>query len=121
MADRDDISGRKMRAGGEIIIAGGDELGIDELASLCNMPRQSIIAYVTEGIIEVQGGRGAEPGQWRFSRLTMLRLRRACRLEHDLGLNPPGIALALELLERIGQLQSRLARLEQRNDDDEAV
>ena len=118
MADKNDMSNKDKMAGVELIIGGGDELGLEEISSLCNAPRQKVIAYVTEGVIEVQGARGAEPEQWRFSRLAMLRLRRACRLEHDFGLNPPGVALVLELLEQMEQLQSRLNRLSGGNDGD---
>ena len=37
-------------------------------------------------------------------------MRLAARLTRDLELNAPGVALALDLLDRIAELESRLAR-----------
>ena len=48
-----------------------------------------------------------------FGRYAMLRVARARRLTHDLELNTAGVALALELLEEIDQLRSRLRAHEQ--------
>ena len=40
------------------------------------------------------------------------RVRRAQRLQRDLGVNTPGIALALELLEEVESLRARLRRFD---------
>jgi chaperone modulatory protein CbpM len=37
-------------------------------------------------------------------------MRRAARLMHDLDINAAGVALALDLLDRIAELESRLRR-----------
>jgi chaperone modulatory protein CbpM len=87
-------------------------LSLERLAELCRLPRERIIAYVEEGIIEPGEGAAGKSESWRFSRLAVIRTRQACRLEHDLGLNPPGVALALELMERVEELQRRLKRFE---------
>ena len=60
---------------------------------------------VEEGVIEPRG-----PGrpQWRFAATTVVRVEKARRLQNDLGVNLPGVALALQLLDRIDALESRL-------------
>jgi chaperone modulatory protein CbpM len=75
---------------------------------------EQITAYTEHGIIEAHGSRQAE---WRFSHVSIIRLRRAKRLERDLGLNAAGIALALDLMAEIETLKSRLIRLERMNND----
>ena len=45
----------------------------------------------------VWGGRS----DWQFTSLAIIRVARAKRLERDLSLNPPGVALALDLLDEI--------------------
>ena len=86
------------------------ELDLDELCQCCGVPQERIMAYVAEGIVEPEGEK-EEPEQWRFSRLCLVEVRRAYRLERDLRLNAAGVALALELMAQIEQLKSRLARL----------
>ena len=49
-----------------------------------------------------------------FRRDAAARLARAARLRRDLGLNYAGAILACELLERIDELEERLARYEHR-------
>ena len=64
-----------------------------------------IVALVQEGVLEPQG---ASPSEWRFGGSALLRARRAVRLSRDLQINPPGVALALQLLDEIGRLEAAL-------------
>jgi chaperone modulatory protein CbpM len=52
----------------------------------------------------------ADTRHWRFDGVSLRRARTALRLNHDLELNAAGVALVLDLLERIDQLESRLRR-----------
>ncbi|MFZ2652440.1 MAG: chaperone modulator CbpM [Burkholderiaceae bacterium] len=82
-------------------------LDLDELSrSLC-CEVELIITLVHEGALEPQG---ESPDNWRFAAAALARARRAVRLAHDLEINPPGVALALQLLDRIGRLEMALAR-----------
>ena len=36
---------------------------------------------------------------------TLVRIQSACRLQHDLGINLPGVVLVLELLDELAQIQ----------------
>ena len=57
------------------------------------------------GILEPLGKQGRH---WRFRANSVKRARVAMRLHRDLGVNLAGAALALDLLERIERLDSRL-------------
>ncbi len=90
------------------------ELTLAELCRVCQLPAERIFEFVDEGIVEP---RGRDPSRWRFHSISIRRVRRAQRLERDLGVNTPGVALALELLEELEQLRARLACLEGRSDE----
>lgn len=59
-------------------------------------------ALVVEGVFEP---RSNSIGNWHLSANQYHLLRRAARLHHDLGVNPPGIALALELMAQLDAQQ----------------
>ncbi|MEZ5738917.1 MAG: chaperone modulator CbpM [Burkholderiaceae bacterium] len=84
------------------------ELTLAQVCQACAVSEELLIAMVTEGVIEP---RGPAPAQWRFSLTTIWRVRRALRLERDLGVNTAGAALALDLLDELEQLRSQLRRM----------
>jgi len=53
-------------------------------------------------VLEPQGD---TPLDWRFSGDAMRRTRLALRLSRDLDINPPGLALVLDLLDEIARLR----------------
>jgi chaperone modulatory protein CbpM len=63
------------------------------------------MAWVSEGVLSPAGG---SPQDWRFSGDSLKRAKTAARLMHDLELNLPGVALALNLLEELDRLRSQL-------------
>ncbi len=83
------------------------ELTLAELCRACQLPAERIIELVEEGIVEP---RGRSPRRWRFETVCIRRVYRAERLRRDLGVNTPGVALALELLEELETLRARLRR-----------
>lgn len=91
------------------ILSEKNKLALQDICERCGLREATLRAYVEEGVIEVEGGNVA---RWRFSDVTMVRVMKAHRLERDLGLNPAGAALALDLMEQIDELKSRLKRLE---------
>lgn len=84
------------------------QLTLSELSRICEVSPERVIELVQEGIVEPLG---REPNHWRFQGLSIRRVRCAVRLERDLGINAPGAALALDLLEELEILRSRLRRL----------
>lgn len=81
------------------------EITLAELTRACRVHADWVMELIEEGVIEPVSPRGP---QWRFSSTTIVRIQKAHRLQHDLGVNLAGIALALQLLDRIDTLESRL-------------
>ena len=78
---------------------------IVELAEATSTPEDMIMAWVSEGVLSPAGG---SPQDWRFSGDSLKRAKTAARLMHDLELNLPGVALAINLLEELDRLRSQL-------------
>ena len=78
-----------------------------ELCQACGAPEEQVSIWVLEGVLEPDG---EQPREWRFTGPALRRARLALRLTRDLELNPPGVALALDLLDEIAVLKARLQR-----------
>ena len=85
------------------------EMTLAQLCQACELSEAQIIELVEQGIIDPLG---PEPAEWRFVSVSLRRVRITRNLQRDLGVNAPGAALALELLEEIEELRARLRRLE---------
>lgn len=81
------------------------EITLVQLCLTCGVQAETIEALVEHGILEPSGRRGIH---WSFRAANIRRTRTAVRLQRDLDVNLPGAALALELLERINELEARL-------------
>jgi chaperone modulatory protein CbpM len=82
-------------------------LTLVELSRACCTSEKRVIKWVFEGVLEPIG---EVPQDWRFTGQALRRARLALSLSRDLAVNPPGIALALDLLDQIAGLQARLQR-----------
>ena len=82
---------------------------LDELSTACSVRTEYIFELIEEGIVEPMDQQ-REPHGWTFTGRSLLRARKAYRLQQDLGVNLAGAALVLELLEEIEQLRERLRR-----------
>lgn len=85
------------------------ELTLHDMCHVCNRHVEWIVELVNEGVLDPIGN---NQEQWRFYGPSLQRAHAAMRLERDLGLNLAGIALALDLIEEVGELRERLYRLE---------
>jgi chaperone modulatory protein CbpM len=85
------------------------ELTLVELCRACQVNAEHILELIEYGVVEP---RGRELAKWRFHGASILRIRCVLRLERDLGINLSGAALALDLLDEVAQLRSRLRRFE---------
>jgi chaperone modulatory protein CbpM len=81
------------------------KLNLDELSRLCAVDRTYIVELVEEGVLSVVE---VDASEWRFSGAALRRARTALRLQRDLEINLPGVALALELLEELEALRREL-------------
>ena len=73
-----------------------------EFCSVCGVQTEKVLEMVEEGVIEPQGPR---PDDWVFPGRALVRAQAALRLVHDLRVNWPGAALALDLLEDLERLR----------------
>ena len=82
-------------------------ISLEELCRNCTVQTEEVITMVREGILDPADARpdlqGA--GRWQFHISSVRRVRTVVRLQRDLGVNLPGAALALELLDRIAELE----------------
>lgn len=85
------------------------KLALEDICRTCELPESKALAYIEEGVVDVQGN---SVEQWRFSELSIIQFKKAQRLEQDLGLNPAGVALALELMTQINELKTQLRRFQ---------
>jgi chaperone modulatory protein CbpM len=85
-----------------MLLDGSVEFSLTELCSVCSVPEAIVIEIVAEGIVEPIG---RDREHWRFSGLAVTRVQRVMRLQEDFGVNLPGAALALDLLEELERLR----------------
>jgi chaperone modulatory protein CbpM len=67
------------------------------------------MTWVSEGVLSPAGSSPEDwrlPEDWRFSGDSLRRAKTAAHLTHDLELNVPWVALALDLLDEIAQLRA---------------
>jgi chaperone modulatory protein CbpM len=83
------------------------EFSLGDLCEICDLHAEAVIEMVTEGVV---APRGRRPERWRFSGVAVVRVQTALRLQRDLGVNLPGAALALELIEEIEALRAAQRR-----------
>jgi chaperone modulatory protein CbpM len=80
---------------------------LSQLCEVCSVEHTLIEQLVEEGVLDPVSG---ATNELRF-RYTSVRITQtALRLQEDLGVNLAGVALALELLERIEELQRQVRR-----------
>ncbi|MCF8198867.1 MAG: chaperone modulator CbpM [Sulfuritalea sp.] len=84
------------------------QLTLVELCQACCAEQEHVLTWVLEGVLEPAGN---EPQDWRFSGESLRRARLALRLSQDLEINPPGVALALDLMDEIAELRAQLQRI----------
>jgi len=82
-------------------------LSIVEISQAVCAPEELIMSWVSEGVLSPAG---SSPEDWRFSGDSLKRAKTAAHLTHDLELNTPGVALALDLLDEISRLRNQLLR-----------
>jgi chaperone modulatory protein CbpM len=81
------------------------QLTLADLCHACAVHAERIIELVDAGVLEPQG---REPARWLFTGASLHRARKALRLQRDLDIDLAGAALALELLDEIASLRTRL-------------
>jgi chaperone modulatory protein CbpM len=80
------------------------EFSLQQFCRYSDLDSEQIVEMVAEGIIEP---RGAQPAEWIFNGYMLKRVQIAVRLQRDLEINLPGIAVILELLNELEELRQR--------------
>ena len=78
------------------------------LVEICRLGKtnaECVIEMVEEGILEPEG---LSVYDWSFDATALKRLQTALRLQRDLGVNLPGTALVLDLLEEMDHLRRQI-------------
>ena len=92
---------------GEITLTGevmeeSDLVSLADLCRSCTVETNTITTLVAEGILDPTG---EDIEHWRFTIGSLRRVKTVIHLQRDLGVNLAGAALALELLDRIAELE----------------
>ena len=95
-----------------VILDERTEVSVGDLCRSCSVRRDKILALVEEGILIPTSLRKADD-DYMFPSSSVKRANRALRLQRELELDLAGVALALELLEEIERLRSRLRNYEE--------
>lgn len=80
-------------------------LTLSQLCRLCAVHADYVVELVEEGVVQPSG---EEVAQWNFPGISIQRIRKARRLQTDLGINLEGVAVILELLDEVDYLRQRL-------------
>ncbi len=96
------------------------ELSFQELCDTCATSEEWVLQLVEEGALEPLNftENMQQTAQWRFTAVSLHKARIAKRLQRDLQINSAGVALALDLLEQIDQLQTQLHCLQTHSRND---
>ncbi len=81
---------------------------LEQLCRVCAVSADTILELVDQGVIEPSE---TDTRQWRFQAASLYRARTSLHLMRDLGVNPAGAALAMELLDEIEALRRQLRRM----------
>jgi len=79
-----------------------DLVTLGDLCRSCTIEIETVTLLVDEGILDPIG---TDVAHWQFSVTSLRRVKTAIHLQRDLGVNLAGAALALELLDRIAELE----------------
>lgn len=86
-------------------------LSLVELCRAVRAEAEQVQVWVVEGVLSPIG---SSPLEWRFTGTSLRRARLALTLTRELEINPPGVAFALDLLDRIQALEAGLRRVGER-------
>ena len=81
-----------------------ETMTLHELCVFCGPEETWVVELVSHGILDPDG---FARENWRFRGINITRAKKARRLQRDLGINTPGIAMVLDLLDERDRLLRR--------------
>ncbi|MGA9252281.1 MAG: chaperone modulator CbpM [Roseobacter sp.] len=97
---------KKARPESEIL----DSLTSHELCRFCDADETWVTELVEYGVLDPEGTSFRE---WHFRGVNIVKAKKARRLQRDLGINTPGVAMVLELLQERDQLMRALQAVQE--------
>jgi chaperone modulatory protein CbpM len=85
-------------------------LALQDLTRACAQPETWVVELVQVGILEPLPDATHSPSEWHFSAQSLFTARKVQRLQHDLGVNLEGAALALELMAQLDAMRASMQR-----------
>lgn len=89
-----------------VLIEDANMLTLEEFSYAIRVERAFILEMVEHELLIPQGDK---PQEWRFDSLSLRRARVATSFYRDLGVNMSGIALALDLIDKVEALKREIA------------
>src|SRR5579864_664931 len=86
-----------------------EPMTLDELMEASRVSPDFIRQLIEYGILYHHAG---SPAEWEFNLTHLQRVQTAARLQRDLEVNLAGIAIVLDLLDEMDELQTKLDSLE---------
>jgi len=97
----------------EVIGQDGSTFTLREICERGDCHAEFVIKLVDYGIIAPME-ESPEARHWHFDVAALSRLRKAQRLQRDLKINLPGLAMSLELLDEVEEMRREVDRLNHR-------
>lgn len=94
-----------------VIMDDTQAVSLAELCRSCSLSAEGVVTLIEYGIIEPIES-NITITRWHFTGESVMRAKAALRLQHDLGVNLAGAALALDLLDELKQLRYRVSTLQ---------
>lgn len=92
------------------ILSDSVDYSLQEFCELCVADAERVVEMVELGILEPAG---ESQTSWHFSVYSIMRFQKAQRLQRDLEIDLPGIALSLDLLDSVESLQKQVRSLQE--------
>ena len=89
-------------------ISDAEPLAASELAHACGAELDWVMQLVDVGIVEIEGGTGRPPQEWRFQSAALQCALEARRLERDFGVGLDAAALIIDLEREVRRLKALL-------------
>lgn len=80
---------------------------LQEICKVCQVKDELVHEMINEGMLAPLGD---SPKSWKFTATSIKTIQVTVRLQADLGVNLPGVALALDLIEELDALRSRVGK-----------
>lgn len=80
-----------------------------EVCQRCNISEEELYEMLEHGLVSQQE---MQLNKFHIDAKIVARIQSACRLQNDLGINLPGVVLALELLDELEQIKGELSILQ---------